>query len=84
MNKEMREKGEHLQGKNEEAPSGVKLEVTMLVDRDMWAILRNQGFSEEALGEAVKKSITFKDIVGGIVPKVPLSEIYSVDLIKYY
>ena len=70
--------------KKAEAPNGVKLEVTALIDRDMWAILRNQGFSEKDLIETIKKSITFNRTACGVTPKVPLFDIMDVDLLKYY
>ena len=50
----------------------------------MWAILRNQGFSEKDLIEAIKKSITFNKTACGVTPKVPLFDIMDVDLLKYY
>lgn len=66
------------------APNGVKLEVTALIDQDMWAELQEQGWTEKDIGKAIKKSITFNKVACGVMPKVPLFDIMSVDLLKYY
>lgn len=65
-------------------PSGVKLEVTAIIDQKVWAELQNQGWTEKDITKAIKNSITFKDIVGGGIPKVPLWGIIEVELLKYY
>lgn len=67
-----------------EAPSGVKLEVTALIDQDMWEELKAKGWTADDMGEAIKKSITFKSIVGDSLSQVPLHDIMKVELLKYY
>jgi len=66
----------------EPAPSGVKLEVTALIDRDLWAELSAQGYTENDFNEAIKKSITFNKI--GKKFRIPLFDILEVELLKYY
>lgn len=65
-------------------PSGVKLEATFLIDQKMWMELKSEGWSDKDLADAIKKSITFKGTVGGALGKVPLSDVFEVDLVKYY
>ena len=68
----------------EGTPNGVKLEVTALIDKDIWAELQAQGYTEKDIVEGIKKSITFHNTVGGVLPRVPLLDIMGVDLLKYY
>ena len=65
-------------------PSGVKVEATFLIDQKMWLELKSQGWSDKDLADAIKKSVTFKGVVGGALGKVPLTDIFEVDLVKYY
>ncbi|KKN07681.1 hypothetical protein LCGC14_1064540 [marine sediment metagenome] len=65
-------------------PDGVKLEVTALIDHDMWAELQKQGWTDKDLEGAIKKSITFRNTVSGDLSHVPLFDIMSVELLKYY
>ena len=65
-------------------PSGVKLEATFLINQHMWLDLQSQGWSEEDMENAIKKSITFKDTVVGFLPKVPLIDVFEVEVMKYY
>ena len=65
-------------------PNGVKLEVTALIDQDMWVELQKQGWTDRHLIMAIKKSITFIKTVSGDLSHVPLFDIMSVELLKYY
>lgn len=65
-------------------PSGVTLSVTLLIDQHLWLELKDEGWSDKDLADAIKKSITFKGTVGGAMSRVPLSDIFEVDLVGYY
>jgi hypothetical protein len=68
----------------EPAPDGAKLEVTILIDKDRWDELVEQGYSDRDLQKAIEKSITFTDTVSGLIPTPPVFDIESVTLLKYY
>ena len=68
----------------ETAPNGVKLEVTALIDRDLWADLKKQGYSDDEISKSIEKSITLRDIVSGAVSRPPVFDMMEVNLLKYY
>ncbi len=64
----------------EPTPNGAKLEVTILIDQDMWDELVSQGYSEHDLHKMIEKSICL-DRIGE--PHLPVFDIEDVTLLRY-
>lgn len=66
------------------APAGAKLEVTVLIDQDLWDELKEQGCSDADIKKSIEKSITFTDTVHGNITTPPVFYVESATLQKYY
>lgn len=64
--------------------NGATLQVTVLVDPDLYNELVKEGWSEDTIEQAIKDSITLTKEVPGAITFTPVSDIMSVDLQKYY
>ena len=65
-------------------PSGAKVEVTVLIDREKWASLIDQGCSDAQIQRAIERAITASDIVAGIIPNPPILAVMDASVTKYY
>lgn len=68
----------------ESAPNGAKLEVIILIDRNKWNELVEQGYSDKDIQKAIEKSVTFTNTISGLIPTPPVFDIESASLLKYY
>jgi hypothetical protein len=65
-------------------PSGVKLEVTLLIDQDLWQEIEAEGWSDQDIAKVMKQAVTVNHGIRGALPRVPVNDIMEVNLIKYY
>lgn len=64
-------------------PKEMKLEVSVTIDPDIWAEIKDEGWSDTAIEKAIADSITIRDTISGALSRHPGDDIDSVSIIKY-